>query len=329
MPACFGCLDCGVVRRCVLRAGLRRSAPAAAQDWPTRTVRIIIPLGARRRRRRVLAAARRGVAEALRPAVRGGEPARRRAQHRHARLRGGARPTATRICVLSGEPVVYNQFTFKNLPFNPEKDFEPITNLFINSNALVVELQAQRQDHSRTGRARQGQARHAELRHVLVRAGVLHGQAEQEARHRHRAGAVPQRQRDGQRDHVRLDADRVSRPRQHARRRSRAVRSPASRSTPTRARRCFPIFRRCWRRPARTIRRPGSGCSRRPARRSRSSKRSTPRSLRITSGLVRQKNFIDRAVEPAVGPREEFVKFIADNRAFAARIAKDTGIQPQ
>ena len=51
---------------------------------------------------------------------------------------------------------------------------------------------------------------------------------------------------------------------------------------------------------------------------------------RITSVPgFRQRNFIDRAVEPAVGPREEFVKFIANNRAFAARVAKDTGIQPQ
>ena len=43
----------------------------------------------------------------------------------------------------------------------------------------------------------------------------------------------------------------------------------------------------------------------------------------------RQRNFIERAVEPAVGPRDEFAKFIANNRAFAARVAKETGMQPQ
>jgi tripartite-type tricarboxylate transporter receptor subunit TctC len=43
----------------------------------------------------------------------------------------------------------------------------------------------------------------------------------------------------------------------------------------------------------------------------------------------RQKNFIERAVEPASGPRQEFIKFIANNRAFAARVAKETGQQPQ
>jgi tripartite-type tricarboxylate transporter receptor subunit TctC len=52
-----------------------------------------------------------------------------------------AAPDGYTFCVLSGEPVVYNQFTFKNLPFNPEKDFEPVVNLFINSNALVVNSQ--------------------------------------------------------------------------------------------------------------------------------------------------------------------------------------------
>ena len=49
----------------------------------------------------------------------------RRAQHRHAGLRGIA---AGRLHALrlSGEPLVYNQFLYKNLPFDPEKDFEPI-----------------------------------------------------------------------------------------------------------------------------------------------------------------------------------------------------------
>jgi tripartite-type tricarboxylate transporter receptor subunit TctC len=37
-----------------------------------------------------------------------------------------------------------------------------------------------------------------------------------------------------------------------------------------------------------------------------------------------QKHFIERAIEPAIGPREEFVKFIADGRKVAARIAKES-----
>ena len=43
----------------------------------------------------------------------------------------------------------------------------------------------------------------------------------------------------------------------------------------------------------------------------------------------RQRNFVERAVEPATGPRDEFIKFIASNRAFAARVAKETGIKPK
>ena len=43
----------------------------------------------------------------------------------------------------------------------------------------------------------------------------------------------------------------------------------------------------------------------------------------------RQKNYTDRAVEPMAGPRDEFAKSIAGNRAFAAKVAKETGMQPQ
>ena len=49
-----------------------------------------------------------------------------------------AAPDGYTICVLSSEPIVYSQFLFKSLPFNPEKDFEPITNLFFNTLAFAV-----------------------------------------------------------------------------------------------------------------------------------------------------------------------------------------------
>jgi tripartite-type tricarboxylate transporter receptor subunit TctC len=121
----------------VLAAWLCGSAIAPAQEWPSRPVKIIIPLG---------------------PGGGGDVFTRLMAEDLHKRLGqpfivenrpgGGlnigtracaeAAPDGYTICVLSGEPVVYNQFTFKNLPYNPEKDFEPIVNLFINSNALVV-----------------------------------------------------------------------------------------------------------------------------------------------------------------------------------------------
>jgi tripartite-type tricarboxylate transporter receptor subunit TctC len=42
------------------------------------------------------------------------------------------------ICILPNEVLTLNEFTFKSIPYNPEKDFEPITNCFVNTQVLVV-----------------------------------------------------------------------------------------------------------------------------------------------------------------------------------------------
>jgi tripartite-type tricarboxylate transporter receptor subunit TctC len=42
------------------------------------------------------------------------------------------------ICLLPNEVLTLNEFTFQSIPYNPEKDFEPITNCFINTQVLVV-----------------------------------------------------------------------------------------------------------------------------------------------------------------------------------------------
>ena len=36
------------------------------------------------------------------------------------------------------ETLAYNPFLFKKLPYDPEKDFEPITNPFFNTQVLVA-----------------------------------------------------------------------------------------------------------------------------------------------------------------------------------------------
>jgi tripartite-type tricarboxylate transporter receptor subunit TctC len=55
-----------------------------------------------------------------------------------ARACADAAPDGYTICVLSGEPLTYNQRLFKKLSFDPIKDFAPVTNLFFNTQALVV-----------------------------------------------------------------------------------------------------------------------------------------------------------------------------------------------
>ena len=42
------------------------------------------------------------------------------------------------ICILPNETLTLNQFTYRSIPFDPAKDFEPITNAFINTQVLVV-----------------------------------------------------------------------------------------------------------------------------------------------------------------------------------------------
>jgi len=42
------------------------------------------------------------------------------------------------ICILPAETLAYNQFLFKKIPYDPDKDFEPITNPFFNTQVLVA-----------------------------------------------------------------------------------------------------------------------------------------------------------------------------------------------
>jgi tripartite-type tricarboxylate transporter receptor subunit TctC len=109
----------------------------SAQDYPGRSIRVIIPLGPGGGGDVFT----RALADDLQKAW--GQPV--VVENRT----GGALNIGTRacaesppdgytICVLSSEPVVYNQFLFKSLPFDPEKEFAPIANLFFNTLALVT-----------------------------------------------------------------------------------------------------------------------------------------------------------------------------------------------
>jgi tripartite-type tricarboxylate transporter receptor subunit TctC len=55
-----------------------------------------------------------------------------------ARACSEAPPDGYTLCIIPGEPLVFNQFLFKNLGFDPENGFEPVTQLFFITQALVV-----------------------------------------------------------------------------------------------------------------------------------------------------------------------------------------------
>jgi tripartite-type tricarboxylate transporter receptor subunit TctC len=112
-------------------------APASAQTYPNRTVRVIIPLGAGGGgdifTRAMIEELQKRLKQTFIVENRPGG-----GLNIGTRACAEAAPDGYTICVLSSEPIVYNQFLFKSLPFNPEKDFEPITNLFFNTLAFSV-----------------------------------------------------------------------------------------------------------------------------------------------------------------------------------------------
>jgi tripartite-type tricarboxylate transporter receptor subunit TctC len=55
-----------------------------------------------------------------------------------ARACADAPPDGYTLCVMPGEPLTYNQFTQKNLPYDPLKSFDPVTNFFFLTQALGV-----------------------------------------------------------------------------------------------------------------------------------------------------------------------------------------------
>jgi tripartite-type tricarboxylate transporter receptor subunit TctC len=55
-----------------------------------------------------------------------------------ARACAEAAPDGYTLCVMPGEPLTYNQFTQKSLPYDPLKSFDPVTNLFFITQALGV-----------------------------------------------------------------------------------------------------------------------------------------------------------------------------------------------
>ncbi len=130
------------MKRCAFFAGLSLvaasvTAPVAAQDYPTRPIRVITINGPG------------GTADIFIRAV-GQELQARIGQPLVIEPRPGANFTlgargcaeapndGYTICMLNNEALAYNQFLYKKIPYNPDTDFAPITNLVFFTTALVV-----------------------------------------------------------------------------------------------------------------------------------------------------------------------------------------------
>jgi tripartite-type tricarboxylate transporter receptor subunit TctC len=111
--------------------------PASAQEYPSRPVRVITTTSAG------------GLSDIFMRAL-GDELSKRwgqplivenrpgGSQNLGARACTEAPPDGYTICIINADAVIYNQFLFKSLPFDPEKGLQPITNLFHLIHMLVV-----------------------------------------------------------------------------------------------------------------------------------------------------------------------------------------------
>ena len=52
-----------------------------------------------------------------------------------------APPDGYTVCIINADPLVYNQFLLKNMPFDSEKVAQPVTNLYHLIQTLVVNAQ--------------------------------------------------------------------------------------------------------------------------------------------------------------------------------------------
>ena len=113
------------------------ATPSRAQDYPTRPIRALTTTSAG------------GISDIFMRALgdelhkRWGQPiiVENRPggmQNVGARVCTEAAPDGYTICILNAEPMAYNQFLLKNMPFDPEKGVQPVTNLYQIIQTLVV-----------------------------------------------------------------------------------------------------------------------------------------------------------------------------------------------
>src|SRR5215475_13559325 len=102
-------------------------SPVQAQDYPSRPIRVIVTTSPGGISDVFLRALGEGLHQRL------GQPI-----VVENRAGGKAAPDGYTLCMMPGEPLTYNQFQFKNLPYDPDRSFQPITNLFFITQTLGV-----------------------------------------------------------------------------------------------------------------------------------------------------------------------------------------------
>jgi tripartite-type tricarboxylate transporter receptor subunit TctC len=133
--------DYTAIRKFLLILALVAAAgPASAQDYPTRPIKALTTNSAG------------GISDVFMRAL-GDELLKRWGQPIVVENRPGgmqnvgaracteAPPDGYTICILNAEPIAYNQFLLKNMPFDPEKGVQPVTNLYHLIQTLVVNSQ--------------------------------------------------------------------------------------------------------------------------------------------------------------------------------------------
>jgi tripartite-type tricarboxylate transporter receptor subunit TctC len=111
--------------------------PAAAQDYPNRPIKVLTTTSAGG----ISDIFMRALGEELRvrlgqPLVVDNRPG--GMQNVGTRACTEAAPDGYTICIINADPLVYNQFLLKNMPFDPENGLQPITNLYHLIQTLVV-----------------------------------------------------------------------------------------------------------------------------------------------------------------------------------------------
>src|SRR5947209_8694007 len=129
-----------MLKALLILAFVALAGPALAQDYPTRPIRALTTTSAggisdifmRALGDELLKRWRQPIVVENRP---GGM------QNVGARACTEAPPDGYTICILNAEPIAYNQFLLKSMPFDPEKGLQPVTNLYHLIQTLVVNSQ--------------------------------------------------------------------------------------------------------------------------------------------------------------------------------------------